>query len=217
MKQKLIALLKTLFASKGFNAKELEGLADIAIKQQNLTDDSTDEDLTAASEAIKPLADFTQSVASRQVTDVKKPKPVDPKPDDTPAPDDVPNPNETATEKMLRQLLEGQKAQAAELAALKGEKVTNTRKATVESKLANVDDKFKAATLKAFGRMKFETQEEFDEYLTELETDAKDFVKVEGSEDGISDVFRPAGGVGTPKGGKEASAAEVDAAVEAII
>ncbi len=101
MKQKLIALLKTSFANKGFNAKELESLADLIIGQNSLTDDSADENLTIAVTAAKPMADFVQSVASRQVTDVVKPKPVD-----TPA---VPapvapviDPNETATDKALR-------------------------------------------------------------------------------------------------------------------
>jgi hypothetical protein len=215
MKNKLILLLKTLFASKGFNAKELEGMADLAIKQHNLTDDSTDEDLSAAGETLKPYAEFTQSVASRQVTDAKKPKPVEtPKPADTPDPEDKPNPDDpnAAVLAMLKEM-------RGELAAIKGEKVTNTRKDQVAKLLEASDDKFKAATLKAFGRMKFETDDEFTEYLTELETDAKDFVKSDSTEEGVGAVFRPTGGAGGNAGKTkgQASDAEVTAVVDAIL
>jgi len=123
MKLKLIALLKTSFASKGFNAKELESLADLIISQQSLTDESADDDLTTAVTNAKPVADFVQSVASRQVSDVVKPKPAEPakpvepaKPTEPVTTDDMPE--------WAKALVTSTQALAQGLQAIQTEKVT---------------------------------------------------------------------------------------------
>lgn len=62
-----------------------------------------------------------------------------------------------------------------ELAAFKGKEVIKTRLQTLESKLKDVPETFKAQKLKDFGRMNFETDEAFNEYLTETEADITAF------------------------------------------
>jgi hypothetical protein len=62
-----------------------------------------------------------------------------------------------------------------QLAGFKGQEVSKSRLQTLESKLVNVPETFKAQKLKDFGRMNFETEEAFNEYLTEFETDITAF------------------------------------------
>lgn len=61
------------------------------------------------------------------------------------------------------------------LSAFEGKEVTKTRLQTLESKLKDVPETFKAQKLKDFGRMNFETDEAFNEYLTETEADITAF------------------------------------------
>lgn len=215
MKQKLIALLKTSFASKGFNAKELESLADLIIGQHTLTDESTDEDLTTAVTAAKPTADFVQSVASRQVSDVKKPKVEDPKEPKEPAEPAKP----VATEDMpewAKALVTSTQALAQGLQAIQAEKVGNTRRDQFIASMKGTTPEYQAKQLKSFDRITFKDDEDFTSYLE----DTKDDHAAAAQEDANNGLGgeRPAGGVKTPQGvKKEATAAEVDAVVDAII
>lgn len=61
------------------------------------------------------------------------------------------------------------------LSAFEGKEVTKTRLQTLESKLKDVPETFKAQKLKDFGRMNFETDEAFNEYLSETEADITAF------------------------------------------
>lgn len=215
MKLKLIALLKTSFANKGFNAKELESLADLIIGQHTLTDDSADEDLTTAVTSAKPMADFVQSVASRQVTDVVKPKPVETPVVTTPV---VPviDPNETATDKALRLIMEKLEKQEQTIAAFGQEKVATTRREQYAKTLEGTSEAFKTKALKDFDRMSFKDDEDFTSYLTDATEDAKIFIQEE-TDKGLGGE-RPVGGVFQPAGGKkEATPTEVDAVVDLII
>lgn len=91
MKEKVLAILKPLVASKGFKKTELEGLADIVAK--NLTDASTDEEINNAVSGVLPYADLMQAVGNRYVTETEKkyegwidPKKNTPTPPTPPAP-----------------------------------------------------------------------------------------------------------------------------------
>lgn len=70
MKEKVLAILKPLVASKGFKKTELEGLADIVAK--NLTDASTDEEINNAVSGVLPYADLMQAVGNRYVSEIEK-------------------------------------------------------------------------------------------------------------------------------------------------
>lgn len=213
MKIKLIALLKTSFASKGFNAKELESLADLVIAQNLITDTSTDEDLTTAVTNAKPIADYAQSVASRQVSDVKKPVKVEAA---TTTDEVIAGPNETAMEKSMRLILEKLEKQEATIASFGQEKVATTRRGQYAKTLEGTSEIFKAKALKDFDRMAFKDDEDFSAYLTDATEDAKAFIQEEANNGLGGD--NPKMGVGAPVGGKkEATTAEIEAVVDLII
>ncbi|WP_443945595.1 hypothetical protein ACJVDH_00355 [Pedobacter sp. AW1-32] len=216
MKQKLIALLKTSFANKGFNAKELEALADLVIGQNTLTDESTDEDLTTAVTAAKPTADFVQSVASRQVSDVKKPTKVDEpanpanpvKPAEPTKTDDMPE--------WAKGLVTSIGSLTQGLAAINAEKVGNTRREQYAKTLEGTSEAFKTKALKDFDRMAFKDDEDFNSYLADATEDAKSFIQDEAN--GGLGGDRPGGGAGgnnaSTKKVKEATDTELDAVME---
>jgi len=211
MKSKLIALLKTSFASKGFNAKELEALADLVIGQHTLTDESTDEDLTTAVTAAKPTADFVQSVASRQVSDVKKPKPVE-EPKEDPKKDDV-DPNETATDKALRLIMEKLEKQEQTIALFGQEKVATTRREQFIASMKGTSEAYQAKELKKFDRMAFAKDEDFTAFLEETKDDHSAAIQEEADADLGND--RPTGGVGgNTKKVVVATDTELDAVME---
>lgn len=58
-----------------------------------------------------------------------------------------------------------------EIATIKAGKTTETRLSRMEETLKDVNPELKAKTLKDFGRMSFETEDSFEEYLTETTTD----------------------------------------------
>lgn len=58
-----------------------------------------------------------------------------------------------------------------QIASINAGKITETRKATLEAKLKDVPENFKAKVLKDFGRMSFQKDEDFDAYLTDTDTD----------------------------------------------
>ena len=63
----------------------------------------------------------------------------------------------------------------SELAGYKGLEITKTRLQTLEGKLKDVPETFKSQKLKDFGRISFESDESFNEYLTESEADISAF------------------------------------------
>ena len=211
MKQKLIALLKTSFASKGFNATELEKLADLIIGQHTLTDESADEDLTTAVTAAKPMADFVQSVASRQVTDVKKPKPAETVVTTTEQAKDI-DPNETATDKALRLIMEKLEKQEQTIAAFGQEKVATTRRERYAKTLEGLTDEQKADSLADFDLFAFKDDEHFNTWNDSKSERVKALIQQNANDDLGGD--RPSGGTGGNNAAgkvKLASDAELDA------
>lgn len=215
MKQKLIALLKTSFASKGFNAKELESLADLIISQQSLTDDSADEDLNTAVTNAKPVADFVQSVASRQVSDVKKPakveepaKPADPAKPANPAtiPDDMPE--------WAKALVTSVQTLGQGLQAISTEKLANTRREKYEKTLEGLTEAQKADKLADFELLTFKDDDHFNTW-NESKAESVKVIVQENTNNSLGGE-RPAGGTGggNASAKKLASDVELDAVME---
>jgi hypothetical protein len=210
MKNKLIALLKTLFASKGFNAKELEGLADLVIAQNTLTDESTDQDLQTAADAAKPTADFVQSVASRQVTDVKKPASVEtpaPKPVEEPKPADTP----TDMPEWAKTLVTSVTAIGQGLAAINGQTVAKTRRESFIEDMKGTTPEYQARELKRFDRITFKDEDDFNSFREEIKADHAAAVQEASNEQLGGD--RPTGGNGKPATGEK----EVSPAMKELI
>ena len=62
-----------------------------------------------------------------------------------------------------------------ELSNYKAADVNKQRRETLEGKLKDAPEKFKSKILKDYDRMNFETEDVFNEYLTETETDLTEF------------------------------------------
>jgi len=202
-------MLKTLFASKGFSQKAIEGLAEYLAP--NLTEESTAEEMTAAITAIEPMTSLMQSEINRQVTEAKKPKPAE-ETTTTTVEDTRPATNTPTTDPVILELLNQVKTLAQGLAAVQTKEVATSRKDLLLAKLDKTPEAYKAKALKDFARMKFETQEEFDEYLAESETDAATAIQGE-SDAGL-------GGDTPPKGyvpAKGADEKEVSPAMKELI
>lgn len=208
MKIKLIALLKTSFASKGFSQKTLEGIADLLIANNNLTDQSTDEEVTAGIEAIKPMTDLMQSEISRQVND-QKPKPVE-----TPKPAEQAAPTEP-TEDMpawAKALVTSTQALAQGLQAIQGEKVATTRREQYAKTLEGLSEAQKADKLSDFDLLNFKDDEHFATWNQSKAESIKMLIQDEANQGLGGD--RPNGGVGGSNSStkNEATEAEVEAA-----
>jgi hypothetical protein len=175
MKNKLVLMLKTLFASKGFGQKTLEGIADILLAG-NLTETSTPEEINTAIEGVKPFVDIMQAENTRYANEVKGKIKTE----------EVTEPVTVTTETPSGEVPEWAKNITASLETLtKGfnqlqtEKVTGSRKDQLAKLLADAPEAYRTKALKDFGRMKFETDEEFAEFLSESETDAADYIQGE--------------------------------------
>ena len=112
-------------------------------------------------------------------------------------------------------LVTSTQALAKGLESIQGEKLTNTRKQQYESKLEGVPAKVKAKALKDFSKMKFETEDEFNEWLTETETDVEDMIQEE-SNNGLTNQTPVRGVKNTPGKVKLATDAELDEVMNAI-
>lgn len=193
--KKVLEVLKTNKDIKalGFSRKDVRGVAANVADKLNLKDEATDEEVSEAIDdaidAVMPLLKLSQSVADRQVQNYKDAHPEkdadtsddDDDNDDEPAHtspskkgkkntkddnDDV-NSALLASIKALTESVSGMKD---EIALLKSGKVADSRRAKVE-KLLKDTGKFGERMLKAYSRMTFKDDDEFDDYLEELKED----------------------------------------------
>lgn len=228
-KQKVLLMLKPKVKAFGFNKKELQGIA--AKIADNLTseDDASDEDVNAEIEekidAVLPYLQVSQSYANRLVEDARK-KTSDDEPDDD---DDdessqkgrkrQPGSKSNKTNKEEKEdapawakgLVETVETLRGEIATLKGDKVTTSRKSKL-AELLKDSGSFGNRILKSFDRMKFETDEEFDDFYSEVEEDLNAYNQ-ERADAGLANLSNPpaVGGKGGKKDDEVISDAEVDA------
>ena len=198
--RKVLDALKTNRDVKalGFSRKELKGVAANVANKLQLKDDATDEEVSEgisdAIDDVLPLLQLTQSAADRQVSDYKNAHPApddDDVPDDEPDDDDVParrspsqkgkkskkDGDDTSESAMLLAAIDKLSKSFSELKmdvnALKTGNTANNRKSRVKELLKDTG-KFGERQLKSFSRMKFENEEEFEDYLDELKEDIEE-------------------------------------------
>lgn len=82
-------------------------------------------------------------------------------------------------EKMLQKMLENQQSLTDELNALKGERTGATRRSKLDALLAEADEKVRNRYTRDFDRLNktFQTDDEFNEWLTELTPDIEADIK----------------------------------------
>lgn len=197
--RKVLEALKTNRDIKalGFSRKELKGVAANVANKLQLKDDATDEEVSEgisdAIDDVLPLLQLTQSAADRQVSEYKNAHPApddDDDPDDDPDDDDDParrspsqkgkkgkkdgdDNQDSATLNAIKELTNAVATLQGDVTALKSGNTTSIRTAKVRELLKDTG-KFGERQLKSFSRMKFENEEEFEDYLDELKEDIEE-------------------------------------------
>lgn len=199
--RKVLEALKTNRDIKalGFSRKELKGVAANVANKLQLKDDATDEEVSEgisdAIDDVLPLLQLTQSAADRQVSEYKNAHPApdddDPDLDDDPDPDPDDDParrspsrkgkkgkkdsddDDSATLTAIKELTKAVATLQGDVTALKSGNTTSSRTAKVRELLKDTG-KFGERRLKSFSHMKFENEEEFEDYLDELKEDIEE-------------------------------------------
>lgn len=208
-KQQVLLRLKPKVKAFGFNKKELMSVAAKIADNLTPTDDASDEDVNAeidtAIDAVLPYLQVSQSFANRVIEENRK------KNDDDETDDDDDDESSNSTNRQpgsnkknpqnkgknddapewAKGLVQTVQILNDEIAALKGEKVTTTRREKLESLLKDAGT-FGTRTLKSFNKMKFENDEKFEEFYSEVEEDLKSYNQ-ERADAGLSSLGNPPG------------------------
>lgn len=208
----VIVKLKPKVASLGFNRMEIEGVASRIAN--NLGDDATEEDIDAEIDAVMPYLELAQTSASRIINkskdgDGNKSNTATGESKKTEKPSD--KEGEQANEKDestgainlknmddLKKLLGGIVSKtlspiAKRLEAIEGSKIADTRLSQVKEIAKKAGGSYEKTLLKNFGRMTFESDDDFAEYLTEITADVDSYVQ-ENSNEGLKNSPKPKGG-----------------------
>ena len=244
--RRVLEVLKTRKEIKalGFSRKELKGIAAKVADKLDLKDDATDEEVTEAIDdavdSIVPFLEVTQTVADRRLQEYKTAHPTDGDDDDDDDDDDEPggvnrgkspskkgkggkkaddddddNPMAKALAKALAPFTETVQGLQKQIAELKEGKTTDSRRARLEEKVKDTG-KFGERMLKAFSRMSFKTEEEFEDFLDEVDADLE-AENQERKDKGLETLGKPAAAVpGKPSGGEETDEVLSDDEVKAL-
>lgn len=210
--KRVLVKLKPKVASLGFSRIELEGVA--ARIDGNLKEDATDEDINAAIDAVLPYLELAQSSANRIINKAKeengnKPSATGESKNEKPKGKEAEEGTESAGAKKslnnedLKSTIENaMKSVLApitqRLDAIDGEKTTNTRLAKVQEIAKKAGGSYEKTLLKNFGRMTFDSEDDFNAFIDEVEADVEAFVQ-DNSNNGLGNSPKPKGG----SGGKE--------------
>lgn len=225
--------LKPKVKQFGFTKKVLKSVAAEIANKLEIAEDASDEDADAqvdnAIETALPYLSLIQSRANELHEEWKKSLQKDDENDDD---DDSEEGEESPTRsnhqnkstktkkkeedmpKWAKALLDSNELLKSEVASLKSEKVSNTRRSRLESLLKD-SGTFGKRTLKSFAKMNFKDDDEFDEFFSEVEEDLK-ALNQERADAGLSSMGNPPGGKGDKQEKREEafSDAEIDAMAE---
>ncbi len=167
-----------------FSGVRKDGLAQLA--KSLLLQVTTDEEAQAlveklsdqqVTEFVKDWRKEVDSEVNKGIDTYKKKNPAQKKEEekgDDPDPSKTTDPADIAT--IVSNAIAAQlKPLQDELSNYKAADVNKQRRETLEGKLKDAPEKFKSKILKDYDRMNFETEEVFNEYLTETETDLTEF------------------------------------------
>lgn len=221
-KQLVFAALKPKVKALGFNKKELMGIA--AMIADNLTseEEASEEDVNAeiekAIDAQLPYFNLFQSQANRLLDEWKKNHPAneeekdkdEQEPPTTPNDKDKPKGEQTNDiPSWAKSLLKGYDDLKKEVTAINAKNTSVTRASRLEAILKDTGS-FGKQMLKSFSKMKFESDEDFDEYLEDVQQGLKDYNQ-ERANDGLSLLGKPSTtNGGNPKKEEPLTDAEVD-------
>ncbi len=202
--QQVLAVLKLKAKALGFNVKELKGIAAKIADNLGLSEEASDDEVNMEIEKqvdmVLPFLSFGQSQANRLLEEWKKNHPDHDDDDDDNEPsasqgsqngkkiknsknNSSSNDEEPAWFKLYRE------QQDMRFAALESEKTLNLRKAKLESLLKD-SGSFGVRTLKSFAKMKFDNDDDFDEFYAGVEDDLKSYNQ-ERADAGLSTLGNP--------------------------
>jgi hypothetical protein len=222
LKEKIALRLKAKAAGVNLSKTRIDAI--VARAEKGLTDESDDTAIDANLDVINELTPFKEIAAlddhqrarDKKIADDKEAKRLADieagKTPDVELPTDAPE--------WMKVFMTAQAAQTKaltdQIAAISGEKVLTTRKSRYEKALEKAPETFKANALEDFDLINFKDDEHFESWLTK-KTEGLAATIQEDADGGLGG-DRPAGSVIAPVGGKkEATAAEVDAVVDAIL
>ena len=186
--QMVLEALKPKVKAFGFNKKELKGIAAKIADNLTSAEDASIEDLNAEIatqiEAAIPFLQIAQSQSSRVIEEWRKnhkeADDEDDDDDDEPLSKTKPNASKKSAQpkneenEQMKQLMDMVAKLTGEISSLKQEKTTDSRKSRLEKLLKDAGT-FGTRTLKSFAKMKFDSDEEFEEFFEEVEEDLKSY------------------------------------------
>lgn len=192
-KQQVLLRLKPRAKALGFNKKELMGIAAEIADNLTSTDEASEEDVNAEIdaqiEAVLPYLSFGQSQANRLLDEYrKKQETIDEEEEEGDEDENPKNPKSPKQKKSqvgkkseetpewAKSLLQTVETLNGKIAALEGDKVTTNRRSKLEALLKDTGT-FGSRTLKSFSKMKFDSDDEFDEFYSEVEDDLKALIQ----------------------------------------
>ena len=156
-------------------------LEDLAKALETLIIDDASLEKADLTNAIKSIDGNISNYTAEAVKNIKKEEPVK-NTDPVKAPEQK---KEEPQNEELKTLMDAVKQLSEKLGAIEGEKATLTRKEKLSEKLKETPTLFKAAVLKSFERQTFKDDQDFDNYLVEIEEQSKTAIQ-EGKEKGLA-------------------------------
>jgi chromosome segregation and condensation protein ScpB len=164
MKKKLIQVLKTLYASKGFKANELEELADVL--SSSLKEDSTDEEISNVANGAESYVNMLQKVGNRYASAIEEKYKGYVKPNVT---EDKTKPIEenSLTKEAIAKLISEGIAEAIK-------PIQQQRESERLSQVLSSNEKLKGIPAKFVSRYKLEKEEDLDNVASQIAQDYAD-------------------------------------------
>ena len=161
MKKKLIQVLKTLYASKGFKANELEELADVL--SSSLKEDSTDEEISNVANGAESYVNMLQKVGNRYASAIEEKYKGYVKPNVT---EDKTKPIEenSLTKEAIAKLISEGIAEAIK-------PIHQQRESERLSRVLSNNEKLKGIPAKFVSRYKLEKEEDLDNVASQIAQD----------------------------------------------
>lgn len=202
IKAKIKALLQTKFGGMQLSQSRVDALSE-RLEGKVTSEEALEEKLTAIDE-ITPFAEMRSEddrarSLQAELDKLKKPE-TDPEPKPEPAPNETPE--------WAKALIEGNKTLADKLAILEGNKVVTDRRSAILAKLKDADEAYSSKVIRDFGRMSFQDDAAFEEYLGEVEADFATHIQAQAESKLGADV--PFKSVGKDGKVNEASQAEIE-------
>lgn len=165
MKEKLIQVLKTLYASKGFKANELEELADVL--SSSLKEDSTDEEISNVANGAESYVNMLQKVGNRYASAIEEKYKGYVKPNTIKDDKTKPIEENSLTKEEIAKLISEGIAEAIK-------PIQQQRESERLSQVLSSNEKLKGIPAKFISRYKLEKEEDLDNVASQIAQDYAD-------------------------------------------